>query len=144
MHQKKRLAREKRGKDKTSLISIVAVMGLGINSGVYSFVGVVSLSELDWIRFSQHLNLLPGCCLVWGGFELCFHYLSHFPLAHVQNDKSSTPGLKSNTPTPRNDAPTPGTSTTPGLRPILGKPPMEALGEFTTSTRSFRKDAILI
>lgn len=46
-----------------------------------------------------------------------------------QNDKSSTPGLKSNTPTPRNDAPTPGTSSTPGLRPILGKPPgMEALG----------------
>uniref|UniRef100_A0A8C5G0W4 Transducin-like enhancer protein 3-B n=1 Tax=Gouania willdenowi TaxID=441366 RepID=A0A8C5G0W4_GOUWI len=39
------------------------------------------------------------------------------------NDKSSTPGLKSNTPTPRNDAPTPGTSSTPGLRPILGKPP---------------------
>uniref|UniRef100_A0A673LKG1 Protein groucho-2 n=1 Tax=Sinocyclocheilus rhinocerous TaxID=307959 RepID=A0A673LKG1_9TELE len=46
---------------------------------------------------------------------------------HGHNDKSSTPGLKSNTPTPRNDAPTPGTSTTPGLRPILGKPPMEAL-----------------
>ncbi|XP_030650118.1 transducin-like enhancer protein 3-B isoform X18 [Chanos chanos] len=44
------------------------------------------------------------------------------------NDKSSTPGLKSNTPTPRNDAPTPGTSTTPGLRPIPGKPlGMEAL-----------------
>uniref|UniRef100_A0AAQ4RN86 TLE family member 3, transcriptional corepressor a n=1 Tax=Gasterosteus aculeatus aculeatus TaxID=481459 RepID=A0AAQ4RN86_GASAC len=44
------------------------------------------------------------------------------------NDKSSTPVLKSNTPTPRNDAPTPGTSSTPGLRPILGKPPgMEAL-----------------
>ncbi|KAF3854884.1 hypothetical protein F7725_022939 [Dissostichus mawsoni] len=44
------------------------------------------------------------------------------------NDKSSTPGLKSTTPTPRNDAPTPGTSSTPGLRPILGKPPgMEAL-----------------
>uniref|UniRef100_A0A8K9UM46 Groucho/TLE N-terminal Q-rich domain-containing protein n=1 Tax=Oncorhynchus mykiss TaxID=8022 RepID=A0A8K9UM46_ONCMY len=36
--------------------------------------------------------------------------------------------LKSTTPTPRSDAPTPGTSTTPGLRPILGKPPgMEAL-----------------
>uniref|UniRef100_A0AAR2LA02 Groucho/TLE N-terminal Q-rich domain-containing protein n=1 Tax=Pygocentrus nattereri TaxID=42514 RepID=A0AAR2LA02_PYGNA len=46
---------------------------------------------------------------------------------HGHNDKSSTPGLKSNTPTPRNDAPTPGTSSTPGLRPILGKPPMEAL-----------------
>lgn len=43
-----------------------------------------------------------------------------FPL---QNDKSSTPGLKSNTPTPRNDAPTPGTSTTPGLRSMPGKPP---------------------
>ncbi|XP_074011721.1 transducin-like enhancer protein 3 isoform X17 [Numenius arquata] len=38
------------------------------------------------------------------------------------NDKSSTPGLKSNTPTPRNDAPTPGTSSTPGLRPMPGKP----------------------
>uniref|UniRef100_A0A4W4F1T8 Groucho/TLE N-terminal Q-rich domain-containing protein n=1 Tax=Electrophorus electricus TaxID=8005 RepID=A0A4W4F1T8_ELEEL len=47
---------------------------------------------------------------------------------HPHNDKSSTPGLKSNTPTPRNDAPTPGTSTTPGLRPIPGKPlGMEAL-----------------
>uniref|UniRef100_A0AAZ3NUV2 Groucho/TLE N-terminal Q-rich domain-containing protein n=1 Tax=Oncorhynchus tshawytscha TaxID=74940 RepID=A0AAZ3NUV2_ONCTS len=44
------------------------------------------------------------------------------------NDKSSMPGLKSTTPTPRSDAPTPGTSTTPGLRPILGKPPgMEAM-----------------
>uniref|UniRef100_A0A8C7HB97 TLE family member 3, transcriptional corepressor n=1 Tax=Oncorhynchus kisutch TaxID=8019 RepID=A0A8C7HB97_ONCKI len=44
------------------------------------------------------------------------------------NDKSSIPGLKSTTPTPRSDAPTPGTSTTPGLRPILGKPPgMEAM-----------------
>ncbi|XP_040535932.1 transducin-like enhancer protein 3 isoform X1 [Gallus gallus] len=40
----------------------------------------------------------------------------------IQNDKSSTPGLKSNTPTPRNDAPTPGTSSTPGLRPMPGKP----------------------
>ncbi|XP_032906221.1 transducin-like enhancer protein 4 isoform X12 [Amblyraja radiata] len=39
------------------------------------------------------------------------------------NDKSSTPGLKSNTPTPRNEAPTAGTSSTPGLRPITGKPP---------------------
>ncbi|XP_069766985.1 transducin-like enhancer protein 3 isoform X1 [Narcine bancroftii] len=39
------------------------------------------------------------------------------------NDKSSTPGMKSNTPTPRNDAPTPGTSSTPGLRSITGKPP---------------------
>uniref|UniRef100_A0A3B4CDM0 TLE family member 3, transcriptional corepressor b n=1 Tax=Pygocentrus nattereri TaxID=42514 RepID=A0A3B4CDM0_PYGNA len=49
---------------------------------------------------------------------------------HPHNDKSSTPGLKSNTPTPRNDAPTPGTSTTPGLRPIPGKPlGMEALGK---------------
>ncbi|KGL72909.1 Transducin-like enhancer protein 3, partial [Tinamus guttatus] len=45
------------------------------------------------------------------------------------NDKSSTPGLKSNTPTPRNDAPTPGTSTTPGLRPMPGKPAgMDPLG----------------
>uniref|UniRef100_A0A8C5JMJ2 TLE family member 3, transcriptional corepressor n=1 Tax=Junco hyemalis TaxID=40217 RepID=A0A8C5JMJ2_JUNHY len=34
------------------------------------------------------------------------------------------PGGKegSNTPTPRNDAPTPGTSSTPGLRPMPGKP----------------------
>ncbi|XP_028921308.1 transducin-like enhancer protein 3 isoform X8 [Ornithorhynchus anatinus] len=43
--------------------------------------------------------------------------------ATPRNDKSSTPGLKSNTPTPRNEAPTPGTSTTPGLRPMPGKPP---------------------
>uniref|UniRef100_A0AAX7V1G7 Groucho/TLE N-terminal Q-rich domain-containing protein n=1 Tax=Astatotilapia calliptera TaxID=8154 RepID=A0AAX7V1G7_ASTCA len=47
----------------------------------------------------------------------------------------STPSSKlktisSNTPTPRNEAPTPGTSTTPGLRPLtMGKPSgmMEAL-----------------
>uniref|UniRef100_A0AAY4DU99 Groucho/TLE N-terminal Q-rich domain-containing protein n=1 Tax=Denticeps clupeoides TaxID=299321 RepID=A0AAY4DU99_9TELE len=45
--------------------------------------------------------------------------------SHVRG--SSTPGLKSNTPTPRNDAPTPGTSSTPGLRPVLGKPPAPAL-----------------
>ncbi|XP_072789925.1 transducin-like enhancer protein 3 isoform X2 [Taeniopygia guttata] len=45
-----------------------------------------------------------------------------FPIPSLQNDKSSTPGLKSNTPTPRNDAPTPGTSSTPGLRPMPGKP----------------------
>ncbi|XP_026992977.1 transducin-like enhancer protein 3-B isoform X16 [Tachysurus fulvidraco] len=43
---------------------------------------------------------------------------------HPHNDKSSTPGLKSNTPTPRNDAPTPGTSSTPGLRPIPGPKPL--------------------
>ncbi|XP_016156284.1 PREDICTED: transducin-like enhancer protein 3 [Ficedula albicollis] len=47
------------------------------------------------------------------------------------NDKSSTPGLKSNTPTPRNDAPTPGTSSTPGLRPMPGKPGgMDPLGGY--------------
>ncbi|NXA28610.1 TLE3 protein, partial [Ibidorhyncha struthersii] len=47
------------------------------------------------------------------------------------NDKSSTPGLKSNTPTPRNDAPTPGTSSTPGLRPMPGKPTgMDPLGGY--------------
>lgn len=49
----------------------------------------------------------------------------------IQNDKSSTPGLKSNTPTPRNDAPTPGTSSTPGLRPMPGKPTgMDPLGGY--------------
>lgn len=49
----------------------------------------------------------------------------------IQNDKSSTPGLKSNTPTPRNDAPTPGTSSTPGLRPMPGKPSgMDPLGGY--------------
>ncbi|XP_075620371.1 transducin-like enhancer protein 3 isoform X2 [Balearica regulorum gibbericeps] len=47
---------------------------------------------------------------------------SFFGPFSIQNDKSSTPGLKSNTPTPRNDAPTPGTSSTPGLRPMPGKP----------------------
>ncbi|NXO63936.1 TLE3B protein, partial [Phainopepla nitens] len=47
------------------------------------------------------------------------------------NDKSSTPGLKSNTPTRRNDAPTPGTSSTPGLRPMPGKPGgMDPLGGY--------------
>ncbi|XP_072372748.1 transducin-like enhancer protein 4 isoform X8 [Scyliorhinus torazame] len=39
------------------------------------------------------------------------------------NEKSTTPVSKSNTPTPRSDAPTPGSNSTPGLRPIPGKPP---------------------
>lgn len=57
---------------------------------------------------------------------MAFLGLCTFPF---QNDKSSTPGLKSNTPTPRNDAPTPGTSTTPGLRAMPGKPPgMDPIG----------------
>ncbi|XP_023608854.1 transducin-like enhancer protein 3 isoform X21 [Myotis lucifugus] len=53
------------------------------------------------------------------------------------NDKSSTPGLKSNTPTPRNDAPTPGTSTTPGLRSMAGKPPgMDPIGIMASALRT--------
>ncbi|XP_036203440.1 transducin-like enhancer protein 3 isoform X21 [Myotis myotis] len=53
------------------------------------------------------------------------------------NDKSSTPGLKSNTPTPRNDAPTPGTSTTPGLRSMPGKPPgMDPIGIMASALRT--------
>ncbi|XP_067886110.1 transducin-like enhancer protein 4 isoform X3 [Heterodontus francisci] len=39
------------------------------------------------------------------------------------NEKSTTPVSKSNTPTPRSDAPTPGNNSTPGLRPVPGKPP---------------------
>ncbi|KFZ56239.1 Transducin-like enhancer protein 4, partial [Antrostomus carolinensis] len=39
------------------------------------------------------------------------------------NEKSTTPVSKSNTPTPRTDAPTPGSNSTPGLRPMPGKPP---------------------
>ncbi|MGH0132597.1 UNVERIFIED_CONTAM: hypothetical protein FKN15_050136 [Acipenser sinensis] len=55
------------------------------------------------------------------------HYMRKHEILKT-NDKSSTPGLKSNTPTPRNDAPTPGTSSTPGLRPLPGKMPgMESL-----------------
>ncbi|XP_072725489.1 transducin-like enhancer protein 3 isoform X1 [Ciconia boyciana] len=59
-----------------------------------------------------------GCGHRWLDLILFF---SFYPFS-IQNDKSSTPGLKSNTPTPRNDAPTPGTSSTPGLRPMPGKP----------------------
>ncbi|XP_065734742.1 transducin-like enhancer protein 4 isoform X22 [Phocoena phocoena] len=40
-----------------------------------------------------------------------------------ENEKSTTPVSKSNTPTPRSDAPTPGSNSTPGLRPVPGKPP---------------------
>lgn len=81
------------------------------------------MSELDWIKFSLLSNCQSAQCLVSGIVNVLALL---FP---QQNDKSSTPGLKSNTPTPRNDAPTPGTSSTPGLRPILGKPPgMDALG----------------
>ncbi|XP_036289607.1 transducin-like enhancer protein 4 isoform X14 [Pipistrellus kuhlii] len=40
-----------------------------------------------------------------------------------ENEKSTTPVSKSNTPTPRTDAPTPGSNSTPGLRPVAGKPP---------------------
>ncbi|XP_075570339.1 transducin-like enhancer protein 3 isoform X6 [Pelecanus crispus] len=55
------------------------------------------------------------------------------------NDKSSTPGLKSNTPTPRNDAPTPGTSSTPGLRPMPGKPTgMDPLGGYQSPASALR------
>ncbi|XP_074737171.1 transducin-like enhancer protein 3 isoform X1 [Strix uralensis] len=61
--------------------------------------------------------LSRGC-----GYRQLSLILSVFHPFSIQNDKSSTPGLKSNTPTPRNDAPTPGTSSTPGLRPMPGKP----------------------
>ncbi|NXI98445.1 TLE3 protein, partial [Psophia crepitans] len=63
-------------------------------------------------------GLVEGGCGCWrlNLIRWFFHPFS------IQNDKSSTPGLKSNTPTPRNDAPTPGTSSTPGLRPMPGKP----------------------
>ncbi|KAH0628243.1 hypothetical protein JD844_009132 [Phrynosoma platyrhinos] len=40
-----------------------------------------------------------------------------------ENEKSTTPVSKSSTPTPRTDAPTPGSNSTPGLRPVPGKPP---------------------
>uniref|UniRef100_A0A665U915 TLE family member 3, transcriptional corepressor a n=1 Tax=Echeneis naucrates TaxID=173247 RepID=A0A665U915_ECHNA len=74
-----------------------------------------------WVRAAKLFSLLSNSqsaqCLLSGIVNV--PALSFFS----QNDKSSTPGLKSNTPTPRNDAPTPGTSSTPGLRPILGKPP---------------------
>ncbi|XP_059729175.1 transducin-like enhancer protein 4 isoform X3 [Haemorhous mexicanus] len=43
------------------------------------------------------------------------------------NEKSTTPVSKSNTPTPRTDAPTPGNNSTPGLRPVPGKPPASGL-----------------
>ncbi|XP_017598809.1 PREDICTED: transducin-like enhancer protein 4 [Corvus brachyrhynchos] len=43
------------------------------------------------------------------------------------NEKSTTPVSKSNTPTPRTDAPTPGSNSTPGLRPVPGKPPASGL-----------------
>uniref|UniRef100_A0A8C0MDI6 TLE family member 4, transcriptional corepressor n=2 Tax=Canis lupus familiaris TaxID=9615 RepID=A0A8C0MDI6_CANLF len=43
-------------------------------------------------------------------------------IAARYNEKSTTPVSKSNTPTPRTDAPTPGSTSTPGLRPVPGKP----------------------
>ncbi|XP_051002160.1 transducin-like enhancer protein 4 isoform X3 [Acomys russatus] len=43
------------------------------------------------------------------------------------NEKSTTPVSKSSTPTPRTDAPTPGSNSTPGLRPVPGKPPASSL-----------------
>ena len=86
-------------------------------------MGLLELSESEWITFS----LLSNCQSVL--HPASWNVNPSRPLLRQQNDKSSTPGLKSNTPTPRNDALTPGTSSTPGLRPILGKPPgMEALG----------------
>lgn len=73
---------------------------------------------------TRELGILPNSWekgILMASLGLCV-----FP---SQNDKSSTPGLKSNTPTPRNDAPTPGTSTTPGLRSMPGKPPgMDPIG----------------
>ncbi|XP_006892044.1 PREDICTED: transducin-like enhancer protein 4-like isoform X7 [Elephantulus edwardii] len=44
-------------------------------------------------------------------------------IAARYNEKSTTPVSKSSTPTPRTDAPTPGSNSTPGLRPVPGKPP---------------------
>uniref|UniRef100_A0A8D0G916 TLE family member 4, transcriptional corepressor n=1 Tax=Sphenodon punctatus TaxID=8508 RepID=A0A8D0G916_SPHPU len=44
-------------------------------------------------------------------------------IAARYNEKSTTPVSKSNTPTPLTDAPTPGSNSTPGLRPVPGKPP---------------------
>lgn len=91
----------------------------------------------DYIQWA--LKSLLVCCLTsFRRFliSVCFFSFSHSRLSRIQNDKSSTPGLKSNTPTPRNDAPTPGTSTTPGLRPILGKPPMEALRKYSLYTHT--------
>lgn len=77
-----------------------------------------------WLHVGPGLGILPSSWekgILMASLGLCV-----FP---SQNDKSSTPGLKSNTPTPRNDAPTPGTSTTPGLRSMPGKPPgMDPIG----------------
>ncbi|KFV73173.1 Transducin-like enhancer protein 4, partial [Struthio camelus australis] len=50
------------------------------------------------------------------------------------NEKSTTPVSKSNTPTPRTDAPTPGSNSTPGLRPVPGKPP--GVDPLSTSLRT--------
>uniref|UniRef100_A0A665U7H8 TLE family member 3, transcriptional corepressor a n=1 Tax=Echeneis naucrates TaxID=173247 RepID=A0A665U7H8_ECHNA len=91
---------------------------------------ISGLSELDWIKFSLLSNSQSAQCLLSGIVNV--PALSFFS----QNDKSSTPGLKSNTPTPRNDAPTPGTSSTPGLRPILAAPalrtPLSIAGSYPT------------
>ncbi|XP_074021990.1 transducin-like enhancer protein 4 isoform X4 [Numenius arquata] len=53
------------------------------------------------------------------------------------NEKSTTPVSKSNTPTPRTDAPTPGSNSTPGLRPVPGKPPgVDPLGLIASGLRT--------
>ncbi|XP_062369680.1 transducin-like enhancer protein 4 isoform X1 [Cinclus cinclus] len=53
------------------------------------------------------------------------------------NEKSTTPVSKSNTPTPRTDAPTPGSNSTPGLRPVPGKPPgVDPIGLIASGLRT--------
>uniref|UniRef100_A0A8C6SWJ7 TLE family member 3, transcriptional corepressor n=1 Tax=Neogobius melanostomus TaxID=47308 RepID=A0A8C6SWJ7_9GOBI len=55
--------------------------------------------------------------------------LSHVNTAHTGTEGGQSEGIP--TPPPLGTTPHPGTSSTPGLRPILGKPPgMEALGEY--------------
>uniref|UniRef100_A0A8C6SWJ6 TLE family member 3, transcriptional corepressor n=1 Tax=Neogobius melanostomus TaxID=47308 RepID=A0A8C6SWJ6_9GOBI len=54
--------------------------------------------------------------------------LSHVNTAHTGTEGGQSEGIP--TPPPLGTTPHPGTSSTPGLRPILGKPPgMEALGD---------------
>ncbi|XP_031245697.1 transducin-like enhancer protein 4 isoform X7 [Mastomys coucha] len=75
----------------------------------------LSLVKREWMKMREkHHSKVEKYTLELVRWSDCLWFV---------NEKSTTPVSKSNTPTPRTDAPTPGSNSTPGLRPVPGKPP---------------------
>ncbi|NXG37117.1 TLE4 protein, partial [Dromaius novaehollandiae] len=81
------------------------IIARGVRSSVVS-MHISYVNKLTVFAFTKELEIPEG---IQSGL--------------LSNEKSTTPVSKSNTPTPRTDAPTPGSNSTPGLRPVPGKPP---------------------